>query len=198
MMMEKYKIPALTLLIILLGGFVVWCVVDCHHKQQPCDTHHMADSIPNIWEQPATIENNSHSHIISDPDRTVDTIIGSHYHIAYTLQSNDDFVTTYSVAEGKGIDTIYYADKSCSLSIFDISQDCMLVNRVIDKSLFLDYIPQSDLPNYSLCYFGLSCYDKASNIIIFSTNLCIPDTDICYDFLLHVTSEGTIMIKMEE
>lgn len=74
----------------------------------------------------------------------------------------------------------------------------MFVNQVIDKSLFLDYIPQSDLPNYSLCYFGLSCYDSESNVIIFSTNLCIPDTDICYDFLLHITNEGTIMIKMEE
>lgn len=127
--MKKYIKQALTLLIIFLG-VLVWYAVECHHKQQSGDTHHTADSISNIRDQSAMIENNSHLNIISDPNRTVDTIIGNYYHVVYTLQSNDDFVTTYSVVEGKGIDTIYYADKSCSLSIFDISQIACLSTRL--------------------------------------------------------------------
>ena len=140
----------------------------------------------------------AYPNIIGDITKSIDTTLNERYRVSYTLYDNNDIIAVYPFVEGKGIDTIYYAGRACHLSIFDIEKKHILVDTEIDKSYFCNILPQSEVTNYSICYFRLLYNDEMHNAIVFSTNLCIPDSDMCYDFLLYISYDGTITIEWDE
>lgn len=140
----------------------------------------------------------AYPHIIGDITKSIDTTLNERYRVSYTLHDNNDIIAVYPFVEGKGIDTIYYAGRACHLSIFDIERNHILIDTEIDNSYFYNILPQSELANYSICYFKLLYNDEIHDAIVFSTNLCIPDSDICYDFVLYISFDGTVTIEWDE
>lgn len=173
------------------------CTICSHKETQVSSQGYKIDSCPitNVKSEDTII---AYPHIIGDIAKSIDTTLNERYRVSYTLHDNSDIITVCPFVEGKGIDTIYYAGRACHLSIFDIERSHILIDTEIDKSYFYSLMPQSELANYSICYFKLLYNDEMHNAIVFSTNLCVPDSDICYDFLLYVSYDGTVTIEWDE
>jgi len=126
-------------------------------------------------------------------DTTIDDI-----HIVYTLQENGDTVCSYPYVERITFDsaymerdTVYYAVQTCIFSIEDSRG--IILHRSIDRDFFAAFIPRSDLPYYILHSVRLQRYDSAERKMYFEVMLCVPDTDICYSFLLIVSAQGLVV-----
>ena len=130
-----------------------------------------------------------------------DTVIGD-IHITYTLQESGDMVCTYPYVERitsdttyMEMDTVYYAGQSCIFSIKDSKK--IIFQRTLGRDFFAAFIPQSDLPHYMITGVRLRQYDPADGKIYFEVMLCVPDTDICYSFLLIVSAQGDWVVQEE-
>ena len=184
-----------------LFGFIIMVMFGCstypHRETQVSSKECAKDSISiaNVKFEDTIV---AYPKIIGDITKSIDTTLDERYRVSYTLHDNNDIIAVYPFVEGKGIDTIYYAGRACHLSIFDIEKKYILIDTEIDKSYFYSILPQSELTNYSICYLRLLYNDEMHNAIVFSTNLCIPDSDICYDFLLYISYDGTITIEWDE
>lgn len=119
--------------------------------------------------------------IIHESPIHVDTIINK-YHISYTVQDNDDVITddnTSSVFAGREV-------------LLEIKHDGKrILNRKIDRTYFSSYIPSKEIKNFSIIRFCLERVEK-DNSLIFWVNICVPDTDYCYQFELNVSSNGSV------
>ncbi|MDR1592542.1 MAG: DUF4738 domain-containing protein [Prevotellaceae bacterium] len=122
---------------------------------------------------------------------TVDTVIGD-YRIVYQHQNDNQIVATYLITDGKGKDTVYYANQEILLNIYK-ENTSVLSNRKIKRENFFSYIPQNEITKYCLTYFQPE--NVSSDNIVFSISFCIPDTDVCYWFELTVNTNGQIQIK---
>lgn len=184
-----------------LFGFIIMALCGCsigshketHVSSQGCKID--SCSITNVKTKDTIV---AYPNIIGDITKSIDTTLNERYRVLYTLHDNNEIIAVYPFVEGKGIDTIYYAGRACHLSILDIERNHTLIDTEIDNSYFYNILPQSKLASYSICYLKLLYNDEMHNTIVFSINLCIPDSDICYDFLLDVSYDGTITIEWDE
>jgi len=200
----KYKytnIMSINYLLSSLFGLIIMvmygCSIGSHKETYVSSSGGKMDSysITNVKSEDTIVV---YPHIIGDITKSIDTTLNEHYRVSYTLHDNNEIIAVYPFVEGKGIDTIYYAGRACHLSIFDIKRNHILIDTEIDKSYFYNLLPQSELANYSICYLRLLYDDEMHDTIVFSTNLCVPDSDICYDFLLYISYDGTITVEWDE
>lgn len=131
----------------------------------------------------------THKNIYSEPQIKYDTVI-DHYHIKYLVCDNDEIIVSYPIIDGKGLDTAYYYGREVIIDIM-WKQDVIL-HQTINKTLFTRYISQQNLPQYSISYF---CIKNVNNDeVTFNVSICIPETDICYWFDLHVNRKGELTV----
>lgn len=148
-----------------------------------------------------TIENESIEKRISEQDvfysETIshDTIIGDFY-ISYIVRDNDDIVYKQIIYdEGDTVKTVF-ADRSAFIDLRNKDGKIILSNKEINRYTFQSIIPRDIINQYQLWYFGIEKVDKEG--VLFDLNVCIPDTDNCYSFDLHVSKEGKITISQTE
>ena len=148
-----------------------------------------------------TIENESLEKRISEQDvfysETIshDTIIGDFY-ISYIVRDNDDIVYKQIIYdEGDTVKTVF-ADRSAFIDLRNKDGKIILSNKEINRYTFQSIIPRDIINQYQLWYFGIEKVDKEG--VLFDLNVCIPDTDNCYSFDLHVSKEGKITISQTE
>ncbi|MDR0894652.1 MAG: hypothetical protein LBN06_05050, partial [Prevotellaceae bacterium] len=55
------------------------------------------------------------------------------------------------------------------------------------------YIDKDEIYKYGIGHFSIEFVSEDS--ICFYLNVCMPDTDICYDFNLHIAKSGKVNIK---
>lgn len=121
----------------------------------------------------------------------VDTIIGD-IHISYKIQDDNQVIATYPITDGKGQDTAYYANREIVLTISKEGKN-IFSDRKIERTDFISYIPQNEISKYCISYFKIA--SVSPNDISFSISFCVPDTDVCYWFELHITNDGQTTIK---
>ena len=115
----------------------------------------------------------------------VDTIINN-YKISFLVQDNKDIITRIRAVG----DTSYYA---CNDVILDIQpHDYRPIHVKISRLMFTSFVPENELCKYHISSFHIKSVNTEG--ISFTTNLCMPDTDICYFFELFVSNEGDIRI----
>ena len=141
------------------------------------------DTVDTIMAKPEQKQPLVNDTIIYESPIHVDTIINK-YHISYTVQDNDEVIITNggTVFAGREV-------------LLEIKYDGKnILNRKIDRTDFSSYIPSKEIKNYSIYYFGLERVEK-DNTLTFEVSVCIPDTDISYEFELNVSSNGSIQTK---
>ena len=121
----------------------------------------------------------------------VDSIVGN-YHVLYKTQDNGRVVTKYRIIDGKGKDTVYYANGDVVLTINKDGKD-ILLNKKIQRNDFRTFIPEKEIVNYILSNFSIR--EVKDNEIAFDISFCIPDTDIYYPFEFIVSDNGSIIIN---
>lgn len=121
-----------------------------------------------------------------------DTIIGDFF-ISYIVRDNDNIINK-QIIYGEG-DTVLleYADRSVFLDLKHGSGQTILSNKEINKYTFESIVPQDDINQYQLWYFGIEKVDKEG--VLFDLNVCIPDTDICYSIELYISKDGDITMS---
>ncbi|MBP1616080.1 MAG: hypothetical protein H6Q13_3528 [Bacteroidetes bacterium] len=120
-----------------------------------------------------------------------DTVVDC-YHISYIIQDNDEIIINSSMVDRTDLDTQYYAGREV---ILDIKKNGdKILHKRINRAFFSTYISKKEMQNYSIYYFNFEKIDIDKGVI-FRVSLCIPDTDICYEFELCVTDKGDIIIK---
>ena len=124
---------------------------------------------------------------IHKDDIIVDTLI-SNFNVKYSIKSSNDLVTTYPISDGKGQDTIYYADRNINLSV-SFNNKNLYNNKELDKSDF----NFGEKERYYLNYFRIQ--QITSTLAIFKVSFCMPDTDICYEFELNISKKGKVEIN---
>ena len=122
---------------------------------------------------------------------SVDSIVGN-YHLSYKTQDDNQIIITYPITDGKGNDTVCYANREVILTISKDGKS-ILSNRKIKRADFSLYIPKSEI--YKYCISNFKVTDATSDKIKFSINFCVPDSDICYWFELTITNDGNVKIK---
>ena len=120
--------------------------------------------------------------------KRVDTIMKG-YHISYLSQDNDSVIVVYPIVDEKGLDTSYYA---CRDILLTIQHEDDSSHVVITKALFNPFIPKEELSKYYINKFNIESVSEAG--VTFYSNVCIPDTDLCYCFQLLISSKGNIQI----
>lgn len=101
----------------------------------------------------------------------VDTVINN-YKISYLVQDNKDIITRIRAVG----DTSYYA---CNDVILDIQPlDRKPIHIKIGRLMFTSFVPENELGKYHISSFHIKGVNTEG--IFFNTNLCMPDTDICY------------------
>lgn len=119
--------------------------------------------------------------------KTVDTIMEG-YHISYVSRDNDSVVIS-SVANEKGVDTSYYA---CRDIILTIKHEHDSSHVVITRSRFAPFIPKEELDKYYINKFNIESVGNTG--VTFYSNVCIPETDLCYFFQILISSKGNVQI----
>jgi hypothetical protein len=116
---------------------------------------------------------------------TVDTIIHP-YHIVYVIKDYDEI----RMAATEKADTIRYAGRDVVLSIE--YEDRHIFHQTINKSMFSSYIDKDEIYKYGIHYFAIESVSEDN--VCFDLNVCMPDTDICYDFNLYIAKNGKVSI----
>jgi len=141
------------------------------------------DTIDTIMAKPEQKQPLVNDTIYHEKPIHVDTIINK-YHISYTFQDNDDVITD--------ITGLVFAGREVLLEIkYDGKK---ILNRKIDRTDFSSYIPSKEIKNFVIEYFILERVEK-DNSLIFEVNICVPDSDYCYQFELNVSSNGSVKTK---
>ncbi len=107
----------------------------------------------------------------------------------YTLKDNKTIVRTFF----KDSDTSYYFDRTLVMNIKYKNKD-ILVNKEFTKASFIDKFPHNvdDFNKYTLQ--SIQMLDGNKNHISFIITLCIPDTDMYYDYSLTINKDSSIVI----
>lgn len=126
------------------------------------------------------------NNFVHDNPIKVDTIIGE-YQISYIIQDNDEIISKQSIdSEGNSL-LFKYADRSVFLS-FKKKDKIILYNKEIRKKDFISIIPKEEISKYQLWFFQVKSVNNKG--LIFSVNICMPDTDICYPIELFISNKG--------
>lgn len=119
--------------------------------------------------------------------KTVDTIMEG-YHISYVSRDNDSIVIS-SIANENKIDTSYYA---CRDIILTIEHEHDSSHVIITRSMFAPFIPEEELDKYYINKFNIESVGNTG--VTFYSNVCIPETDLCYFFQILISSKGNVQI----
>ena len=124
------------------------------------------------------------------PIEIVDSIIGD-YQISYKylINANELIPSSYTI-EQTG-DTLYYAETDILLCLK--KNDVIYFSKKISKTDFCPFLEKKDIPRYSINKMLIEEI-KNDSVSLF-VNLCIPDTDICYDFIVIIRDDGSMNIK---
>ena len=171
--------------------FVVgYLLSSCNETKNKINDENTRDTIGvDLSIKPAKVER-KHK-VIPFDSVNVDSIVGN-YHVLYKTQDNGRVVTKYRIIDGKGKDTVYYANGDVVLTINKDGKD-ILLNRKIQRDDFRAFIPEKEIAKYSLSNFSIR--EVRDNEITFDISFCIPDTDIYYPFELVVSDNGSIKIN---
>lgn len=146
-------------------------------------SNHIANA-PSI-ENDTIVEN-----ILHYESEHVDTIVDN-YHVQYMIAPNGNYVTEIT-PKGK----IYnHEDMSIYMNIKK-DETSILDNKEISKKDFTYKISAQELDDYVISSFYIKRLDVDG--IVFSINICIPDTDECYSFELQVSEKGRFTITEME
>ncbi|MFV0598955.1 hypothetical protein SDC9_15788 [bioreactor metagenome] len=137
----------------------------------------------------STFADNPKQRIISLKTVTFDTIIND-YNINYSITDNKDKIKTFF----KNSDTTFYYDRTLILNLKYKNRD-ILHNKEFNKINFDSYFPHNDDDINMYCIQSLGIDKINKDYISFIVTLCIPDTDIYYDFPLIVYNDSSIVIK---
>lgn len=185
-----------------IGIACLWCMGLCTCQSSKQNTGQQTNDSVLTTENRADCGLSIYEPLIHNETYRCDTIVDD-LHITYTLQDNDDVVCSYPYVEKSEcgtifmeIDTAYYADQVCMLTIEN--SDGTIFHLTIDKNFFASFVPRSDLPRYMLHSVRLQQYDIEEKKLYFEVMLCVPDTDICYSFLLIVSAQGEWLVQNEQ
>ena len=141
------------------------------------------DTVDTIMAKPEQKQPLVNDKIIHESPIHVDTIINK-YHISYILKDNDEIIINNSGAVFAGREVL-----------LEIKYDGRrILNQKIDRTDFSSYIPSKEIKNFSILRFRLERVEK-DNSLIFWVNICVPDSDYCYQFELNVSSNGSVKTK---
>ena len=129
--------------------------------------------------------------IINADPYVCDTMIDQ-YKISYIIRDNEEIVSGFCKTNSDKQDLKLYAGREVMLYIKPQNNEMSCLK--IDRSIFIPYIPEDNIAYYKICSFSYERQDNEDEII-FTSNLCIPDTDKCYSFELHVIDGRDILIK---
>lgn len=136
-----------------------------------------------------TLADNPKQRIISLEKVSFDTIIED-YSINYTIVNNKNIVKTFF----KNSDTTYYYDRTLILSIKYKDMN-ILQNKEFTKMHFKFHFPNNDDDINKYCIQSVDIDKTNKDYISFIVTLCIPDTDLYYDFPFVVYNDSSIIIK---
>ena len=137
----------------------------------------------------STFAENPKRRIISLEKVSFDTIIEDYY-INYTIGNNKNIVKTFF----KNSDTTYYYDRTLILSIKYRDMN-ILQNKEFTKMDFKFHFPNNDDDINKYCIQSIDIDKINKDFISFIVTLCIPDTDLYYDFPFIVYNDSSIIIK---
>lgn len=118
----------------------------------------------------------------------VDTVINDYSINHYTFDTTDS-IPLNIVSEDN--DTLLFASSNIVLCIKE--QLDTIFYTEFSRYDFSEYIVDDEIQRYSLV--GLWFVGMNENEFIFNTNLCIPDTDLCYDFNIIISLDGECIIR---
>ena len=124
------------------------------------------------------------------PIEVFDSIIGD-YQISYKVLTNvAELIPSKYIINLTG-DTLYYAGTDILLCLKKNGK--IYFEKRINKKEFYHFLEKKDIPYYSIN--AILIEEVKNDRVYFFINLCIPDTDICYDFILEVGDDGDMNIK---
>jgi hypothetical protein len=182
---------------IYIGVLALFTIFSCNKaKQKNEKKEDFVTMNPVVTEDTIEKKHTTHFDVIDDikmVDRVGfgamkgDTIVGK-FKVSYMVRDNYNDVINQKAIDGLG-DTILLIYPN-STAFVDITYDgqVILSNKAITKYTFNPIIPQDVIEQYQLWYFGIEKVDEDG--ILFSVNICIPDTSVCYPIWLYISKSG--------
>ncbi len=119
-----------------------------------------------------------------------DSIIGD-YQISYEFLTNvNELIPSLHVIKLTG-DTLYYAGIDILLCLKKCEKTFFF--KRISKKDFIPFLEKKDIPRYSINNMFIEGVKNDS--VYLSVNLCIPETDVCYDFIIEIGNDGRVNVK---
>lgn len=136
-------------------------------------------------ESTETFKTREKENVISSPPVFLDTTTNN-IRIQTLLKNTDQTIIRGNTTNSNF--TKYFVDELIlNLAVKD---KIIHARKLIQRSDLYEYIPDTDLPKYSITRYRL--IESNSNETVFALMLCQPDTDICYRFRHILGHDGTI------
>ena len=175
--------------ILLLGSFFLFSNVCIGRSEESVKKKQDSEENSEVYEFSANHKCYNKKKYIY-PIEVVDSIIGG-YQITYKKLINiKELIPSSYIIELTG-DTLYYAGTDILLCLKKNRQ--VYFEKKISKKDFYPFLEKKDIPYYSINNMLID--DVKNDCVSFLINLCIPDTDVCYDFILDIGDDGGMNIK---
>lgn len=122
----------------------------------------------------------------------VDSVIGS-YRISYEYQPNmEELVYKPYVEESTG-DTVHYYDVGTRIPLCLQKNGRTYLQKTFGMEDFASFLEAEEMTRYQIN--GISIEKVKEDSVFLLLVMCMPDTDICYEFRIGVGDDGGINIK---
>jgi hypothetical protein len=115
------------------------------------------------------------------------------YRITYEyLPNRDHLIYNSYIVESTG-DTVHFYYVGTDIALCLKKNDRTYLEKIFSMKDFVPFLEVEEMPHYDISY--LIIREVKDDSVFFDLVLCMPDTDLCYDFTMGVGDDGGISIR---